>query len=73
MIDIHSHILPSIDDGSKDIEETKKIIQEAINAGFEGIVLTSHYIEGYYEADVKERENLIRKIKNIQNIQLYWK
>lgn len=71
MIDIHSHILPSIDDGSKDIEETKKVIQEAINAGFEGIVLTSHYIEGYYEADVKEREKLIRKIQKIQNIQLY--
>ena len=29
MIDVHTHILPSIDDGSKDIEETFKILREA--------------------------------------------
>ena len=48
MIDFHTHILPNIDDGSRSIDETFNLIKEAKEAGFEGIVLTSHYIEKYY-------------------------
>lgn len=56
MIDFHSHILPNIDDGSRSIEETFNLIEEAQRAGFDKIVLTPHYMEGYYETDVAERE-----------------
>ncbi len=45
MIDFHTHILPNIDDGSRSIDETFNLINEAKAAGFEAIVLTSHYIE----------------------------
>ncbi len=63
MIDFHSHILPNIDDGSRNIEETFNLIKEAKEVGFEGIVLTSHYIEGYYETDVPERDVWVNAIK----------
>jgi protein-tyrosine phosphatase len=67
MIDIHTHILPNIDDGSRSIEETFNLIKEAKNAGFDGIVSTSHYMEGYYETDEPEREFCINAIyKNLQ-------
>ena len=56
MIDFHTHILPNIDDGARDIEETFNLIEEAKRAGFDKIVLTPHYMEGYYETDVAERE-----------------
>ena len=56
MIDFHSHILPNIDDGSRNIEETFNLLKEAKNVGFEGIISTSHYIEGYYETNAPERE-----------------
>ena len=56
MIDIHTHILPNIDDGSKSIEETFNLIKEAKSVGFDSIVLTSHYREGYYETNSPERE-----------------
>ncbi len=56
MIDFHTHILPNIDDGSRSIEETFNLIEEAKQAGFDKIVLTPHYMEGYYETDVAERE-----------------
>lgn len=68
MIDFHSHILPNIDDGSRNIEETLNLIKEAKEAGFEGISLTSHYIEDYYETDVPEREVWIQAIRdNLKN------
>jgi len=56
MIDFHTHILPNIDDGSRSIDETFNLIEEAKKAGFDEIVLTPHYMEGYYETDVAERE-----------------
>ena len=49
MIDIHSHILNNVDDGSKSLENTIEILKKAEQAGFSDIVLTPHYIEGYYE------------------------
>lgn len=62
MIDFHTHILPNIDDGAKSIEETFNLIKEAKSAGFEGIILTSHYMEGYYETDTPEREVWLKAI-----------
>lgn len=63
MIDIHSHILPSIDDGATSIDETFNLIDEAKSAGFETIVLTPHYIEGHYESGIAEREMLTKSIE----------
>ena len=62
MIDFHSHILPNIDDGSRSIEETFNLIKEAESVGFEAIISTSHYIEGYYETNTPEREVWINAI-----------
>lgn len=63
MIDFHSHILPGIDDGSRDIEETYEMIQEAYNAGFRSIISTSHYIDGSYECDKLSRQTMISEIE----------
>ena len=68
MIDFHTHIIPNIDDGSRSIEETFNLIKEAKETGFEGIVLTSHYIENYYETDVPERDVWVKAISdNLKN------
>lgn len=76
MIDFHTHILPNIDDGARNIEETFNLIKEAKNAGFETIVSTSHYMEDYYETDTPEREVWLKAIyDNLQakdiDIKLY--
>lgn len=62
MIDMHSHILPGIDDGSQDIEESIKMIKEAKNVGFTAIISTSHYIEESYNFSKHEREELIKNV-----------
>jgi len=60
MIDLHSHILPNIDDGSQSIGETYNLIREAYNAGFSDIISTSHYLEDYdFIADDKQRKQWI--------------
>ena len=73
MIDIHTHILPNIDDGSRSIDETFNLLKEAQEAGFDKVVLTSHYMEGYYETDSKERDvwlNAIYKNLSVKDIKV---
>jgi len=47
MIDIHSHILPGLDDGAKTLEDTLGIVQQMYKAGCQTIIATPHVLEGY--------------------------
>ena len=42
MIDFHSHILPAIDDGAKDVSVSEKMLAKSKESGVSDIVLTSH-------------------------------
>lgn len=41
--DLHSHILPSIDDGSKNIEESVQLLEMMKLDGIESVIATSHF------------------------------
>ncbi len=43
MIDMHNHILFDTDDGPKEIEESVRMIETAVEAGFDELMLTPHY------------------------------
>ena len=64
MIDFHAHILPNIDDGSASMEESINLIKEAEQAGFTGIISTSHYLQNYYESDEEERRRILAELAN---------
>ena len=63
MVDIHTHIIPNVDDGSKSIEDTFALFREAAEEGFSDIILTPHYIKGYYETDTNVREFWVKSIQ----------
>lgn len=60
MKDIHSHILYGIDDGSRSIEESIKIIEGAVKNGYTDIIVTPHYREsqGFVASNKNKREVL---------------
>ena len=43
MIDLHSHILPGIDDGSKDLEMTRKLLEMLSAQGVTAVAATPHF------------------------------
>lgn len=43
LIEMHSHIIPAVDDGSQDIETSLKMIERLKEQGAKKIVLTPHY------------------------------
>ena len=46
MIDLHSHLLPGIDDGSKSLQESLKMARIYEKAGYHQVVATPHWIAG---------------------------
>lgn len=48
MVDLHNHILPGIDDGAKNMEETLRMGEIAEAEGFSKIIATPHCIEGEF-------------------------
>ena len=65
MIDIHSHLLYGVDDGSKSLEESIEILRNLKNVGFESIILTPHYIKDSTYS-VPKSENL-KKLEVLKN------
>lgn len=43
IIDYHSHLLPGVDDGSRDMEESLRLLDIAYQEGIRTIYLTPHY------------------------------
>ena len=55
-IDIHAHIVPGIDDGSKSNRESVEMLKQAYEAGVTTVIATPHYSKGfqtYTTEDVK--------------------
>ncbi len=49
-IDVHCHMLPGIDDGSRDLTMTEEMLRQAQEQGCCGIIVTPHYWKGRWEA-----------------------
>lgn len=47
--DLHSHILPGIDDGAQDVEESLDMIKSFVDQGFTKIITTPHVHSGRYK------------------------
>lgn len=54
MIDIHMHILPGIDDGAVDWEETLQLARAAVQEGITAVVATPHHANGRYLNTAKD-------------------
>lgn len=50
MIDLHSHLLPAVDDGSRSVEQSVKVLFEMARQGVTDICLTPHLRSGRAEA-----------------------
>jgi len=64
MKDLHSHLLFGIDDGSKSIQESLRLLKEMEKAGITDLLLTPHYVENSkYNCDNKEKKKLFDTLK----------
>jgi len=50
VIDLHSHLLPAVDDGSRSVEQSVKVLNEMARQGITDVCLTPHIQAGRAEA-----------------------
>lgn len=67
MIDIHSHILPGIDDGAKNLEIAFDMLRMAIDSGVTTQVLTPHIHLGTFENNKQDIETRFKVFKEQVN------
>ena len=66
MIDIHSHILPMVDDGAEDMSMSIEMAKLYLKNGIKKVIATPHYIDGSLatslEVNIATLEELRREL-----------
>ena len=71
--DIHSHLIPGIDDGSPDMETTILLLKKFIDLGYKKVITTPHVMSDYYKNNpeiILSGLNNVRKEIKKQNLNI---
>lgn len=63
MVDLHCHLLPGVDDGSKNMEISLHLAREATKNGVTHALLTPHHMNGHY---INHKKDIIRRTSEFQ-------
>lgn len=63
MVDLHCHLLPGIDDGSKNMAISLRLAKEATENGVTHALLTPHHMNGRY---INHKQDVIRRTREFQ-------
>ena len=61
--DMHSHLIPGIDDGSPDIETSLNLIQGLSELGFKKLITTPHIMQGMYP---NTRDDILQRFESLK-------
>ncbi|MCF8221124.1 MAG: histidinol phosphatase [Cryomorphaceae bacterium] len=71
-VDMHSHLLPGIDDGSPDLEISIELIRSMQELGFTKLITTPHIMGDMYPNTpeiISDRLSVVKQELNVQGIQ----
>ena len=63
-VDIHSHLLPGIDDGAKDLDKSIELIKKMYSFGIRNFITTPHVLGDVYP---NSSEIIRKKLKEVKN------
>lgn len=64
VVDLHSHVLPGIDDGAQNIEESIELIRKMVGLGIKKIIATPHVMIDYYRNTPETINNALQLLRN---------
>ena len=62
-IDIHTHVLPGVDDGAKEWDMCLEMLKQSAENGVQAVIATPHYIPWRSNVAPKELKELCQKVK----------
>lgn len=63
-VDMHSHVLPGIDDGAQTLEESVELVQAMVDLGFKKVIATPHIMIDYYRNTPETIDAALKLLKN---------
>ena len=63
MVDMHCHVLPAVDDGSQNMEQTIEMLRIASEEGISAMIVTPHYKDDRHNASV---QTILSRIAQVQ-------
>jgi protein-tyrosine phosphatase len=63
VVDMHSHVLPGIDDGAQNPEESIVLVRKMMDLGIKKIIATPHIMADYYRNTRETIENALEILK----------
>ena len=73
MIDLHSHILPGVDDGARELKDAIAMAHMAVADGIEVMACTPHFMPGLYDNeahDIRHRVAALNEVFREEGIEL---
>jgi tyrosine-protein phosphatase YwqE len=72
-VDIHSHLLPGIDDGSQNLAESLKLIKQLHLLGYSKLITTPHIISDFYPNNreiITEKLHIVQEALKVEEINI---
>ncbi len=63
MVDMHSHLIPGVDDGVSTIEESLEILKNMSKMGFQKVITTPHVMNDFYPNTTEDIRNRVKKLQ----------
>lgn len=62
-VDIHSHLLPALDDGVKSMEESEEVIYRFIDLGYSKCITTPHIMSDFYRNSSQQIQDKLKLVQ----------
>jgi protein-tyrosine phosphatase len=63
-VDIHSHVLPGIDDGAKNLKDSQFLLESMLNLGFKKCITSPHTMANVYNNTIETINNAKETVEN---------
>jgi len=61
--DMHSHLIPAIDDGSQSLDNSLEMIKRFVDLGYQKLITTPHVMSDFYKNDAESIVGGLKKLK----------
>lgn len=63
IVDMHCHVLPGVDDGPKTMEDSMRLLAEAVRQGVNAMIVTPHFHPGRYKVYAEQNLETLNRVR----------
>lgn len=63
MVDVHSHLIPGVDDGASSMEESLELIRAMSDLGYQKIITTPHVMNDFYPNTTDDIRSRLKRLQ----------